>query len=217
MATLAQRALRNWPLKLAALTLSVLVWVLVTAQQTTSELVAVRLDLDVPASLAVASPLPEIRALVTGPGRELIKLYATPLQIHAAVPATAGPRWRLPINPADIIVSPAAAVSIQDVQPREIAVDVDRMVRRTVPVAVRGSVTADAGYVLDSLAAQPAEVTVTGAHIRVAELDSVPTEPFDARSLTGTFRRTVAIDTSDYPLLKFAPATVVVSAHAHKS
>ena len=37
---------RNWPLKLAALALAVLLWVFVAAEETTSQLVAVQVDLE---------------------------------------------------------------------------------------------------------------------------------------------------------------------------
>ncbi len=206
MVPLVARLLRHWPLKLAALTLSILLWALVSAEETTSQLVAVRLTLDVPPALALASPVPQVRALVTGPGRELFKLYAQPLSLHASVPAGAGAHWRLGINPADITVPGTAAVAIQDVEPRELEIDVDRLIRKTVPVALRGTVAARNGYLLDSLAFEPREVEVSGARIRVAELDSAPTEPLDLHDVAGPFQRTLAVDTTGYPLLQFAPA-----------
>ncbi len=216
MVPLVARLLRHWPLKLAALTLSILLWALISAEETTSQLVAVRLDLDVPPALALASPVPQVRALVTGPGRELIKLYADPLSLRAAVPPGVGSHWRLGITPADIEVPNAAAVSIQDVEPRELEIDVDRLIRRTVPVALRGTVAARNGFMLDSLTLSPSSVQVTGARIRVAELDSAPTEAVDLHDVTGAFQRLLVVDTTGYPLLQFAPSQVSLKGHAHR-
>ncbi len=214
--TLLERILRNWPLKLAALTLSILVWALVSAEETTSQLVAVRLDLTVPPALALASPAPQVRALVTGPGRELIKLYNDPLSLRASVPPGVGSRWRLVITPADIQVPNAAAVSIEDVEPREVELDIDRMARRAIPVALRGTVAARNGFMVDSLAVAPSSVVVTGARIRVAELDSAPTEVVDLHDVAGEFHRTLTVDTSGFPLLQFAPAQVALKGHARR-
>ena len=216
MVPVVARLLRHWPLKLAALTLSILVWALVSAEETTSQLVAVRLDLAVPPALALASPLPQVRALVSGPGRELIKLYADPLSLRAAVPAGAGGHWRVAIRPEDIQVPNAALVSIQDVEPRELDVDVDRLVRRALPVALRGTVAAKNGFMLDALTLSPSSVLVAGARIRVAGLDSAPTESVDLHDVAGEFRRTLAVDTTGFPLLQFAPAQVSLRGHAHR-
>ncbi len=214
--TLLERILRNWPLKLAALTLSILVWALVSAEETTSQLVAVRLDLHLPPALALASPAPPVRALVTGPGREVIKLYTDPLSLRAAVPPGAGSRWRVVITPADIQVPNAAAVSIEDVEPRELELDVDRVARRAIPVALRGTVAARNGYMVDSLAVSPSSVLVMGARIRVAEIDSAPTEVVDVHDVAGAFRRTLSVDTAGFPLLQFAPSQVALKGHARR-
>ena len=96
MAALREVLFRRWQLKVAALALSVILWVLIQAEETASQLVSVELELELPPNLALARPAPPIRALVSGPGRELIKLYAAPLVIHQAVPANATvPRYTL--------------------------------------------------------------------------------------------------------------------------
>jgi len=204
---------RNWPLKLAALALSVILWVLVASEETTSELVSVRVDLDLPPDLALAKPAPPLRALVTGPGRELIKLYATPLAIRAAIPASATPPvWHLSVSPPDIQVPRSVKVTIQDVEPRSLDLSLDRQVGRDVPVALRGVVEPESGFALAGrLVVTPAAVRVTGARVLVDELDSFPTEPVDIRGLTGAFERTVGLDTARAMLLSVMPRTVTVS------
>ena len=115
--------LRHWPLKLAAFALSVLMWAGVASQEVTSQLVAVRLELDWADSLDLSQPLPSVSALVTGPGREILKLYSTPLVFRSAVPESAMRRpWRLRLTPERLQVPPSAKITVEDVEPRDLYV-----------------------------------------------------------------------------------------------
>lgn len=211
-----QGVLRNWPLKLAALTLSLLVWVLVSAEETRSELVDVQVVLDVAPGMALANEAPVVRALVSGPGRDLVKLHDTPLRLRAAMPANPGLRWHFVIVPADVQVPAQLAVTVTDVQPRELLVDVDRLATRTVPVALRGAITARRGFAVDSLAVDPSAAVVSGARVLLAELDSVTTEPLDLE-VDSAFRQSVPLDTAAYPLLRITPPRVTVTGRARPS
>lgn len=210
---------RRWQLKAAALALSVILWVLIQSEETSSQLVSVELELEVPPNLALAQPAPPIRALVTGPGRELIKLYATPVVIHAAVPANAPiPRYRLTIAPGDIRLPRNAKVTIQDVEPRAVDLDIDRFVTRTVRVALRGVVEAESGFAIAGpLVLTPSEVRVSGPRLLVAEVDSVVTEPVEVRGVTAPFERTVPLDTVRSLFLRVSPREVVLSGRVRKS
>ena len=207
----------DWPLKLAAVVLSVLLWVLVSAEETTSQLVRVRVEIEVPPGLALAKPAPEVRALVTGPGRELIKLLAAPPVIRAFVPATAlPPRWRLDATPSAVQLPANARVVIQDVEPRFVEIALDRLVGRDVPVALRGLIEPESGYAITRQALTPARVHVSGPHALVTALDSVPTELVEVRGVTGAFERTVPIDTTGRPLLVVAPREVTLTGSARR-
>jgi len=210
---------RNWPLKLAALALSIILWVLVASEEATSQLVEVRVELDLPDELALARPAPMLRALVTGPGRELIKLYSNPLTIHASIPAaTQPPRWRLVVAPSDVQVSRNAHVSIQDVEPRSLDFDLDRMAHRDVPVVVRGVIEAESGFAVSRpLQLAPATVRVSGARTLVLLVDSIPTESVEIRGVTGPFERKVPLDTTGHPMLRIAPHEITVSGRTRRS
>lgn len=211
---LLSRLLRNWPLKLAAITLSLLVWVLVSAEETRSQLVGVQVVLDLPPGYALADALPEVRALVSGPGRDLIKLDQSPLSIYVTMPAAGGPRWHAVMIPADVRVPPQLQVTVTDVQPRELLVDVDRQATRLVPVALRGAAPPRRGWAVDSITLEPEAVQVSGARVRVAELDSIATEQLDLQDVDSTFAREVPLDTAGHPLLRFRPSRVVVKGRA---
>lgn len=210
---------RRWQLKAAALALSVILWVLIQAEETTTQLVSVELALDMPPNLALARPAPPIRALVTGPGREVIKLYAAPVVIHAAIPANAPvPHYTLSVAPGDIRLPRNAKVTIQDVEPREVELDIDRFVTRTVRVALRAVVEPESGFAIAGpLVLTPSQVRVSGPRLLVAEVDSVVTEPVEVRGVTAAFERTVPLDTARSLFLRVSPREVVLSGRVRKT
>ena len=63
MPALLRVVFRNWPLKLAALLLSAILWVIVSAEETTSALVVAQLEVAVPPTLALTGPPPELRVV----------------------------------------------------------------------------------------------------------------------------------------------------------
>jgi YbbR domain-containing protein len=210
--------LHNWPLKVAAVVLSVILWVLVSAEETTSQLVKVDVLVEVPPGLALAKPAPEVRVLVTGPGRELIKLYGTPPVIRAFVPSTAQPpHWRLDATPATVELPAGVRVVIQDVEPRVVEIAIDRLVARSIPVALRGVVEPESGFVLTSLALAPMLVRVSGPQTLVQSLDSLPTELFEVRGVTGRFERSVPLDTVGRSLLAIMPREVTLTGGARRT
>jgi len=208
----------NWPLKLAAVVLSVILWVLVSAEETTSQLVKVDVLIEVPPGLALAKAAPEVRALVTGSGRELIKLYGTPPVLRAFVPSTAQPpHWRLDATPATIELPPGVRVVIQDVEPRLVEVAIDRLVNRMVPVALRGVVEPESGFVLTPTVLAPMAVRVSGPQALVQTIDSLPTELFEVRGVTGRFERAVPLDTAGRSLLAIVPREVTLTGGARRT
>ena len=125
--TVREALVRHWPLKLAAFALSVLLWATVASQEVTSQLVAVRLELDWADSLELARPLPSVTALVTGPGRELLKLYSTPLVIRSTVPESAVRHpWHLRLTPERLQVPGSAKVTVEEVEPRDVFVSLTK-------------------------------------------------------------------------------------------
>lgn len=128
---LREALVRHWPLKLAALALSILLWAGVASQEVTSQLVVVRLELDYDTSLELARPLPSVMALVTGPGAEIIKLHSTPLVLRAAIPESALRRaFRVRLSPERLQVPTGVKVTVDEVEPRDLYVSLARIPQR---------------------------------------------------------------------------------------
>jgi len=87
----------------------------------------VRLELDWADSLDLARPLPSVTALVTGPGREILKLYSAPLVLRSSVPESALRHpWRLRLTPERVQVPASAKVTVEEVEPRDVFVSLTK-------------------------------------------------------------------------------------------
>ncbi|HTT68145.1 MAG TPA: YbbR-like domain-containing protein [Gemmatimonadales bacterium] len=210
---------RHWPLKLAALALSVILWVVVALEEPATHLEDVRLELSLAPTAALAQPLPPVQALIAGPRGEFLKLGVSALVIRATIPdSAAGSHHRLAISPGDVELPRNVKVSVQEVLPREVDVVLDRRAQRTVPVAVRAVVEPESGYALDGpVTAVPAAVRVSGAISVLGGLDSIATEALQLKGVTGVFARTVALDTTGHAVLQIAPLAVTLSGKTKKT
>jgi len=210
---------RHWPLKLAALALSVILWVVVALEEPATHLEDVRLELSLAPTAALAQPLPPVQALIAGPRGEFLKLGVSALVIRATIPdSAAGSHHRLAISPGDVELPRNVRVSVQEVLPREVDVVLDRRAQRTVPVAVRAVVEPESGYALDGpVTAVPAAVRVSGAISVLGGLDSIATEALQLKGVTGVFARTVALDTTGHAVLQIAPLAVTLSGKTKKT
>jgi YbbR domain-containing protein len=211
--------IRHWPLKLAALALSAILWVVVALEEPATHLEDIELDLSLAPTAALAKPLPPVQALIAGPRGEFLKLSATPLVIRAAIPeSAAGTHHHLVISPSDVDLPRNVKVTVQEVLPREIDVVLDRRAQRIVPVAVRAVVEPQSGYALDGpVTAAPARVLVTGARSLLAALDSIATQALVLRDVAGAFERMVPLDTTGHAVLGIVPPTVTLSGKTKKT
>src|SRR5919106_2405251 len=92
---------RNWPIKLVALSLSLMLYVAVAAQQPTTEWLQLKLAVDAPGR-TLTSKAPTVAVRVSGKGSELLKLRTFPPVIRRSVPDTAGAVWVVRLQPGDV-------------------------------------------------------------------------------------------------------------------
>jgi len=210
---------RHWPLKLAALALSVILWVVVALEEPATHLQDIQLELTLPPTAALAQPLPPVQALIAGPRGEFLKLSATPLVIRATIPESAeGLHHHLAISPGDVELPRNVKVTVQEVLPREIDVVLGRRAQRIVPVAVRALVEPEPGYALDGpVTVAPAVVRVTGARALLGALDSIATEALKIGGVAGPFERIVPLDTTGHAVLQIVPSTVTLTGRTKKT
>lgn len=202
----------NWPIKLTALVLAGILWAAVAAQEPTTQLVPVRLTVTPPEGRSVTGGLPEeVQALYAGTARELIKLYARRPAIHKTLPdSISGSTFTLDLSIADLPSVEGAAVKPQQIEPRSIVVQLDDVVRRSVPVAAPVQIIPDSGFrIFGGTAITPPYLTIQGPQEQVEAIDTLYTVPLVLRDVRAPVRRQVPIDTTSLAGILIAPRAEV--------
>ncbi len=102
------------PVKFSALFLAVVVWVIVRSEEPSEAWIDVHLALTMDSSVTMASQPPTVQALVSGRGRELLKLYSASPEIRRSVGVD---DTVFAVHPADVFTSNEADVKVLDVRP----------------------------------------------------------------------------------------------------
>lgn len=107
-------------LKAAALFFALVLWTVVSAEEPTDEVIPIRFAPVVDSGVAIVGPLPAVRALVLGRGRELLKLYNASPVIVRHIQATDDETVSLDLGPADVDLPAGVSAVVRDVRPRHV-------------------------------------------------------------------------------------------------
>ena len=114
-------------LKLAALFFAIVLWLVVSAEEPTEEIVAVRFAPALDSGVVVAGVVPPVRALVLGSGRELLKLYNAQPVIVRRIPGVTRDSVRVELGPADVDLPAGVNAVVRDVRPRVLTLRLERV------------------------------------------------------------------------------------------
>jgi hypothetical protein len=211
---LLRGAAARWKLKLSALALALLLWVVFSAEQVTTQWIPVRVEAVVrdPGYVLTGRPEPSVvRVRFRGPGRELWEVALRPptLVLHVR---DVGAARSFALDPAMVEVPERFRVTATDVRPAVVRLDLQRLATRTVPVRPVVASASLARYVVDdSVRATPPTVRLTGPEEALSQLDAIPTRAFEiVPTADGEFSRRVALDTTDLEGVTLSHAEVRV-------
>ena len=162
--------------KAAALFFAVALWVVASGGEPVARYVDVHVEPVLDADVRLLDAPPRVRALVVGPAREVMKLYAAPPVVRRAFGETPPDSVRVELCPGDLdMPNGASDLLIRDVTPRKFTLHFETMATRRVPVrvAVRaadGALPPETDFVVD-----PDTVLVRGPQRVVARLAELPT------------------------------------------
>ncbi|HEU4643332.1 MAG TPA: hypothetical protein VFS44_12830 [Gemmatimonadaceae bacterium] len=194
---LVTAASARFPVKLAALFFSLVLWFMVSAEEPTQEWVDARVVLALDSTVTLQGHVPRVQVLVVGRGRELLKLYASPPLIRRAVGPNTPNDVALDLGSDDVILPSNVDARVRDVRPRTLALRFGVAAARRVPVRVMVSATAAPGIrITGAPRSDPESVLVDGPRERIRALDAVPTERVALVVNTPGFERTVELDTT---------------------
>ena len=204
------RAVRNISLQLLSLGVGVLLWMVVSGEETVERGLRVPLELQqVPAGLEIVGDVPAtVDVRVRGASATLSRV--TPGDVVAVVDLrTARSGRRLfPLTP-DQVRAPFG-VEVAQVQPSAIAMAFERSLSRQIPVVPAIDGRPAPGYVVGPMAAEPASVDVVGPESAVKRATEVLAEPVSVAGARDKVRETVVLGLLDPSLrLKTARSAVV--------
>jgi YbbR-like protein len=211
--------LDDWPLKLTSLALSVLLWLVASAEEPASGLLKVAVQVQPPGGRVIVRAPEQLRATVVGPRRDLLKLAAEPLILTRLLPDTlTADSVQLEFAPLDLVLPHGVTARVQDIEPRRVTVELDPVIQRQVPVHPVVVVAPDSGFELvGGIGVAPARVRVTGSREAVDQVDSVATLALSVRRADGPSQERVAIDTGALGPVQVMPARVTVSINVQAS
>jgi hypothetical protein len=117
------------PVKFSALFLAVVVWVIVRSEEPSEAWIDVHLALTMDSSVTMAAQPPAVQALVSGRGRELLKLYSAWPEIRRSVGVD---DTVFAVHPADVFTSNEADVKVLDVRPHLVRLPLARVAQAVV-------------------------------------------------------------------------------------
>jgi hypothetical protein len=160
-------------LKVTALVLAIVLWFMVSARETTEEIVGVRFAPQLDSSLALQEAPRAISALVIGRRGELLKLVANAPIIRRPIDDEVPDTVSIELRPGDVELPPNVDARVQDVQPRRLTLYFHSDLTRLVPVRPPPDAAPDGSARAATVRFEPESVRVTGPRRAVARIAAV--------------------------------------------
>lgn len=206
---------QNWQLKVAALALAVLLWVVVSAEQVTTQWipVPVRVAPRNPEYVVTGGPIPlEVEVRFAGPGRELWELAIDRPVLVLPLNEVDEENQVFVLDPRMVRIPNGLSVTPLDVRPSSVRVLTQRVVSRDLPVRVRIARRSQERFVvLDTPQVTPMTVRVSGPASQVTRMDAVVTEPVDLGTADSLVTTRVSLDADSLGGLQVSAGVVEVA------
>jgi hypothetical protein len=206
---------RNWPIKGAAIFLSLMLYVAVQLQQPVTTDFELGLNLQLPPGRTLQQKLPKIRAQISGKGSQVLRLRSLRGDVTRRMPDTLSTAtWTIRLEPSEIEAQlpKGADVRVLEIRPREITVALDSVGRKDVRIVPLVTVVPEAGQVLHGgISIAPTIARLVGPDKNLAAIESVTTIPTEIANVSGAFTRNVPIDTTPLGIIRIAPRQVTVT------
>lgn len=212
-ASLIQLLTRNWPIKLAALALALMLYVAVQLQQPVTDNFEIALNVELPPGRILLQKVPKVWAQIAGEGSQVLKLRSLRGEITRQVPDTlSASTWVIRLDPSDVVLPKGAVVQVREIRPRDITLTLDSVAHKNVRIVPLVTVVPDSGQVLDGgISISPTVARLVGPDQNLASIDSVTTVATEIADVSGAFSRGVPIDTTPLGIVRISPKQVTVT------
>lgn len=184
----------RWPYKVAAVVLSVLLWLNVAAdQERGDQAVPTRLDIVVADTMwTLREAPPQVTTVFEGRRGDIIALFDQPT-IREVITEVADSVMEIELDASRVQFDRDLSVRPTAVTPSRVVVRLEPRVRVRVPVYVNARAEAEQGYVVGDPQVSPDSVTVRGPRSVVSLLSRLETERLDLGQLERTVDRHVPV------------------------
>lgn len=182
--------LEDWGTKLIALGITMALWLGVTGLRApiTKRIANVTLNLSYSSEMElVNSPVTEVDLVVTGDKGKIDRLRREDLIVSVDLTEVKAGERTIELTPENINVELPNGLKIDEIQPSKIAVKLERVEEREVPVKPEIAGNPLEGFEIYSRAISPSVVRVRGPESFVRALDSISTERISVESLKENF------------------------------
>ena len=190
----------NWRLKLLAIALALLLWVVVSAEQVTSQWIPVPLVVEEndPYFELVSGPdVEEVQVRFTGSGRDLMELAIRKPPLVLSIDRVQATTQEFRLQPAMVRLPSQLQVNAQEVRAPVIRLTFHRLAERLLTVRPVVESEVESGWMLvDSLRLLPEQITVRGPADQVERLSALRTVPFTLPASDSVFSTLIPIDTT---------------------
>lgn len=199
---------KHWQLKLLSLIIGASLWYFVVGEDQMDVIVTIPLELhNLPADLVIANQYKkDIEVAIRGPRRLIQEMrqqnISRPVDLSKAEPGT-----MVIQNDSHSIPFPHG-ITVQRVQPTNITLLVDRLIKKDFPITPLTQGKPAAGFVLDSVVPKPKQITVTGPQNVLERVAALTTSVVDLEGLDRNTTFQVHLNL-DEDLLKLIGETVV--------
>ncbi len=213
---------RNGRLKLAAFGLALFLWVLVRvgAPGELDLQVPIDIRLDDPEWIVLGDPEPAaVRVRFRGPPTEIFRLAGFEgMSLAVPIAEVSGQEMTIPLEPGWLPLEGYRGVQVDDIFPRAISVQLDNLVRRTIPVRIskRGRLPEGLALTRD-LSLTPNLVRVSGPASIVEQIDTLDVVPVDLSEVDEQATVETAVDTAGMGRVTVIPNVVTVRIPAEES
>lgn len=183
--------LDDWLIKVFAVIITLSLWFGVTGlnKPITTRLNAVNLKPRISSNLEIVnSPTTEVDLIVTGDRRKIDQINPENLIISLDLTDVSAGDQSIQLTPENINIELPPGVKVEDIQPSKIALKLEPVIEREVPVVVETEGELPEGYEFSAPpTVNPARVSVRGPASFVNSLTSVSTERIDLTNRRGNF------------------------------
>jgi YbbR domain-containing protein len=213
-----QILLKNWVLKLTAIFLALILWIVVRGDPSAERVVTVPLEIRIPRNMEIVNERPNsVDVMIRGPSSNMGFVSSIPTCNIDLRSADEGEHI-VPLTSENLRMPNAAGVEIVGIRPTRIVIDLELTVSRELPVSVMTRGEPAAGYDIYKTSADPARILVSGPRSHVEALSDIPTEIVPLSGEMKSIRTFINLSVKD-PVIHtspMGPVEVEIEIGAHR-